>query len=225
MGAVVGLGSGGETLYFTQGRWNRLLGALTRYVATYHVEYPLRRGIPRGELRSRLQGELGAAATPRVFNALVEQGVNGGLVQCDDSAVWQIEFAPVLNSGQRQRAEKVATALAAAGNTPPAESEIVTMLGGDAELVDYLAGQGLLVRLGNGVMLRREEFVSMADGVVAYLAAHDTISLAEARDHLGTNRKVAQAVLEELDARRVTRREGDVRVLRGAALVARMDAG
>lgn len=215
-GAVMGLGNGTETLYFTQGRWGRLLATLTQHIATYHAEYPLRRGIPRGELRSRVQSELGAPATPRMFNALIERAASTGLVHFDDGAVWQAGFAPTLNPGQRQRTDKVVAALAAAGTTPPAEGEIGAILGGDAELMEYLASQGVLVRLGNGVILRREEFAGMVDGVATYLSAHGSITLAEARDHLGTNRKVAQALLEELDARRVTRREGDVRVLRGA---------
>jgi selenocysteine-specific elongation factor len=40
--------------------------------------------------------------------------------------------------------------------------------------------------------------------------------LAEVRDLFGTSRKYAQAVLEEMDARRITRREGEGRVLRAA---------
>ena len=44
-----------------------------------------------------------------------------------------------------------------------------------------------------------------------------TITLAQARDLLGTSRRYAQAFLEDLDRQRVTRRVGDARVLRGAA--------
>jgi selenocysteine-specific elongation factor len=45
------------------------------------------------------------------------------------------------------------------------------------------------------------------------LAEGGELSLAEARDALGTNRRVAQAFLETLDARGVTRRQGEGRVL------------
>jgi selenocysteine-specific elongation factor len=46
------------------------------------------------------------------------------------------------------------------------------------------------------------------------LQEHDRVTLAEVRDLFQTSRKYAQAVLEEMDARRMTRREGDARVLR-----------
>jgi selenocysteine-specific elongation factor len=42
-----------------------------------------------------------------------------------------------------------------------------------------------------------------------------SITLAQLRDELGTSRKFAQALLEHLDAEKVTIRRGDEHVLRG----------
>jgi len=44
------------------------------------------------------------------------------------------------------------------------------------------------------------------------LVERERISLADVRDRFGTSRKYAQALLELLDTRRVTRRIGDERV-------------
>ena len=52
--------------------------------------------------------------------------------------------------------------------------------------------------------------------VTAVIEAEDGITLARLRDELGTSRRYAQALLEHLDATRVTRRlPDDRRVLRG----------
>ena len=48
--------------------------------------------------------------------------------------------------------------------------------------------------------------------VVAIMRAEGTITLARLRDELQTSRRYAQALLEHLDAQRVTRRIGDERV-------------
>ena len=64
------------------------------------------------------------------------------------------------------------------------------------------------------VLLRRADFDAMVEGIAGYLRAHGAITLAEVRDQFQTSRKYAQAVLEEMDVRRITRREGDARVLR-----------
>jgi selenocysteine-specific elongation factor len=54
----------------------------------------------------------------------------------------------------------------------------------------------------------------MVDGITAHLRTHGAVTLAEVRDLFQTSRKYAQAVLEAMDAQRITRREGDARVLR-----------
>jgi selenocysteine-specific elongation factor len=46
----------------------------------------------------------------------------------------------------------------------------------------------------------------------AHFAAHETLTLAEFRDQLGSARKQVQAFLEHCDALKYTLRKGDVRV-------------
>ena len=50
--------------------------------------------------------------------------------------------------------------------------------------------------------------------VVAHCTRHESIAPAELRDELGASRRLAQGLLERLDADGVTRRVGDRRVLR-----------
>jgi selenocysteine-specific elongation factor len=78
----------------------------------------------------------------------------------------------------------------------------------DAALARFLEAQGRLVRLGDGYAVSQEAF-ERARGVLV-----DRISLAQFRDALGVGRKAAQLYLERFDADGVTRRVGDVRVLR-----------
>ena len=54
----------------------------------------------------------------------------------------------------------------------------------------------------------------MVEKVVAHLRERGRVTLAEARDMFGTSRKYAQALLEHLDAEKVTQRVGEERVLR-----------
>jgi selenocysteine-specific elongation factor len=70
------------------------------------------------------------------------------------------------------------------------------------------------VRLRGGVVLDRAELDRARELVVAECEREGTITLARARDLLGTSRKVAQSILERLDGDRVTLRVGDSRRLR-----------
>ena len=88
------------------------------------------------------------------------------------------------------------------------------MLRGDNEQVEMLVEQGRLVRVGADLFYGRSEFDGMVDAARAALTANGSLSLAEARDLWQTSRKYAQAVIEEMDNRHITRRVGDTRVLR-----------
>jgi len=49
--------------------------------------------------------------------------------------------------------------------------------------------------------------------VTARIRAQGQVTLAEARDMFQTSRKYAQALLEHLDGKKITRQVGDARVL------------
>jgi selenocysteine-specific elongation factor len=60
-----------------------------------------------------------------------------------------------------------------------------------------------------------ETYADMRRAVTEYLQEQGRITVADVRDLFGTSRKYALALLEDLDRRRVTKRMGDIRVLRG----------
>ncbi|MCX6044441.1 MAG: SelB C-terminal domain-containing protein, partial [Chloroflexi bacterium] len=103
---------------------------------------------------------------------------------------------------------------AQAAFTPPSAADLLRLLGGDTELLEMLVEQQQLVRISDGLLFRRSDYEQMRAQVQQYVREHGSITLAQTRDLFQTSRKYAQAVLEELDAQRITRREGDLRVLR-----------
>jgi selenocysteine-specific elongation factor len=101
--------------------------------------------------------------------------------------------------------------LRAAGHEPPSEAE----LGNAAAELPALRGAGRAVRIGRSLYAHPEAIATVRDRVVAIVEAEGAVTLARLRDELGTSRKFAQALLEHLDAARVTRRlPDDRRVLR-----------
>jgi selenocysteine-specific elongation factor len=85
----------------------------------------------------------------------------------------------------------------------------------DAELLAYLEERGDIVRVSEGVAFAAEAYQEMVERIVSHLREKGTITLAQVRDMFGTSRKYAQALLEHMDEKRITRRVGDERVLRG----------
>jgi selenocysteine-specific elongation factor len=101
--------------------------------------------------------------------------------------------------------------LRSAGHEPPSEAE----LGDDARHLPALREQGRAVRVGRNLWAHPDALADVRERVTAIVGAEGSVTLARLRDELGTSRKFAQALLEHLDAARVTvRRPDDSRVLR-----------
>jgi len=83
----------------------------------------------------------------------------------------------------------------------------------EPDIVNLLLERGEIVKLAEGVVFSTDAYNRMVEGVTGHLEAHGKVTLAEVRDLFQTSRKYAQALLEHLDARKLTRRVGDERVL------------
>ncbi len=213
--AVKTIGADADLLYVTLEGWTRLVDAVRATLQTYHAQSPLRRGMPRGEIRSRLQTLIGdRSLTTRDLNAVLAALQIEALVEGNDAHVWLADFSIALTLEQQAAIDQLLAQFGAAPYAPPNLPDSLRQLGHDEELLTFLIVDGRLVRLGGDVLLRSQDFQAMVERIQAHLRDHGSITLAETRDLFQTSRKYAQSVLEEMDARRITRREGDVRVLR-----------
>jgi hypothetical protein len=88
----------------------------------------------------------------------------------------------------------------------------------DDELARFLEASGRLVRLGDGYAIGADAFEVAKDVLLGECRASGEITLARFRDLVGTGRRDAQLLLERFDADGITRRVGDRRVLRRAAV-------
>ncbi len=190
--------AGGETLLLSATGVERLLNRAQRALDDYRTNHPLRFAMPREELRGRL--ELG----PREFSALLPTLVPPLVEHGAGIATGRWEPRPT--AAQKRRLEEASATVAVSGMSPP-------RLDLDAEEVAYLEGMGLAIDCGNGVLLERTSFENAQRTVIKLIQGQGAVTLAEVRDCLDTNRRVAQALLETLDRRRITRRSGEVRVL------------
>ena len=100
--------------------------------------------------------------------------------------------------------------LRAAGFEPPLDSEL------DAADLVALRDAGRAVRVTRTLHYHPDAIAAVKQVVIDTAARGDgAITIAQLRDQLGTSRKFAQALLEHLDAERVTIRRGDQHFVRG----------
>ena len=170
-------------------------------LSAFHRQRPLRRGVAREELRSRL------GLDPRAFDAALATWVGRGDVREEAGTLALPDHAPSLSPAVQATADAFLASLRAEPHAPPTDSLP------DPALLAYLEEEGRIVRVGDNIAFALEAYEEMTSRIVAHLKAQGTITLAQVRDMFATSRKYAQALLEHLDEQRITRRVGDERVL------------
>jgi selenocysteine-specific elongation factor len=195
---------GPHALVFSAAQWRSLAAKVADILAGYHKDYPLRAGMPKEELKSRLRLE--ARAFGQVLQGLRERR---SLVE-EATTVRLPGFEVRLEGEIGREAERVLGAVRAGGYTPPAPAD----LGAGSELLAALVETGRLVKLTDSVVYPPDTYSSIVEDVLGAIDREGSITVAQARDRFGISRKYALAILEHLDAIKVTRRQGDERVRR-----------
>jgi len=189
------------TLLFSAQGFASLSERMRAALADYHRQFPLRLGMPREELRSRLRLD------SRAFDQATALWSRRGDTREAAGTVSLPEHEPRPEPEQEKRAQELLAALRAQPFSPPTSD-------GEDDLLAYLEDRGDIVRVDERVVFAVEAYREMVERVVAHLKEQETVTLAQVRDLLGTSRRYAQALLEHMDQQRITRRVGDQRVLR-----------
>jgi selenocysteine-specific elongation factor len=210
-----------STPVISMGGWHNLASRIADILTEYHAQYPFRPGMPREELKSRLRGSDAAPVQgrgdrwpARIFNELVARGVAEGILQERGETLCRPDFHITFTPEQQARVDNLLAAFRRDPFTPPSVADSTAMTG--SEIISALLYQGVLVRLSEDVLLLKETYEEMTSRIVAYIKKHGSMTVAQVRDEFNTSRKYALAIMEHLDERKVTRRVGDERVLRGA---------
>jgi selenocysteine-specific elongation factor len=194
-----------SALVMSTDAWEDLMQRVQTLLAHYHRQHPLRRGMSKEELRSRL-GQ--AVPSAKAFAAVMALGVGRGLI-AEDATTYRLPDHHVsFTSAQREQVERLRRALSANPYSPPSPAE----LGVDAEIVAALVDSGELVKVGDGLYYSRSAYEQLREGILRVIDERGEINVATMRDLFGTTRKYAIPFLEHLDEQKLTRRVGDVRV-------------
>ncbi len=186
-------------------QWETLQSRAVNMVSGYHENYPLRRGVPREELKSRLKIDA------KLFNAMLKKLVEaemlieaGKTVALPTHGIAFGSREQALVAGLMRRVEQNPFA-------PPTSKESIDEVG--EEIFNALLELGELVSVSTEVVFRKADYEKMIEMLKIYIAQHEKITVADARDLYNTSRRYVLAFFEHLDAQRITKREGDYRVL------------
>lgn len=210
--AAVPLGQHRELLLHTdtlRALQARILAALQRL----HEENPL----VTSHDRQKVLALFGYVGSDALVNAAIDLLLSGKFVVADGRRIARADFKPKLSANLRKLKDKVVEAYRVAGFQPPDPSAFAPQAGGNAanlkDLFDVCAAEGLLVPINEQIYLHVDIEAQMRERIGQRLRQGPGATVAEIRDLLGTTRKFAVPICEYLDRIRLTRREGDLRLL------------
>ncbi len=187
-------------------QWAALRERADQMVAAYHKNFPLRRGVPREELKSRLK------VTPRLFNAMLRKLSAGNVLAERGNAVAQPGREIRFDGGQQAKVQALMRRFAQNPYAPPTIKDCQAEVG--EEIFNALLELEELVAVSPEVVFRKQDYEALVGKVRRHIRQQGQITVGEARDLFKTSRRYVLALLEHLDATGVTVREGDRRILR-----------
>jgi selenocysteine-specific elongation factor len=177
-----------------------------------HDPHPLYRGFEKKEILRSMPGT--RLLVDRAFDALLDEG---RLVR-EAERFFLSEREPKLSPDEQRAAERFTRLYLDAKFVTPRPDELPALTGvkqaaADEILVNLMHG-GVLVQLGDQVLLHQDWVAYSKAALETYLRDAPSIRSADFKDLLGTSRKFAIPLLEYWDRMGLTRRVGDERVLR-----------
>ena len=195
-----------EDVVIASSQFSEFKESIVAALSAYHQTHPLKRGMPREELKSRLK------QSPHLFTLVIRKLAKENVLI--EAAKWTalpghlVRFSPF----QQVKVDALMERFSLAPYNPPSVKECKTQA--DEDIYSALLESGALVAVSNEVVFRKSDYEQMVEKIRIYIQQKDQASLGEIRDLFNTSRRIIQPLLEHLDAAGVTIRTGDYRKLR-----------
>ena len=199
-GTAVRVGEGKNALLFTETAWKQTINNILTMVREYHQKFPLRPGIPKAEISNKVKlGKHFQDALQKLFSEgfLVEEF---SLVRLPD---YQVKLVPAQQS-------QIDAYLHQLNQNPYSPAPDIAL---EPDLLNLLVYREEVIKTVAGVVFSSAAYNEMVSKILDYIKKNGKITVAEARDLLGSSRKYILALLEQMDEIKLTKRMGDERVV------------
>jgi selenocysteine-specific elongation factor len=180
----------------------------------YHGSNPLKKGILKEELKSKLP----RMVEVKLFNHLINLLNQEGKIQIEKDKVWLSGYSPLLEERQKEMRGKIMKVYQESGLQPPTVKDLVSQLSGKEEelrsILQLLSGEGLLMKVREDLFFHHQAINRLRDHLVDFLKSKGEINAPQFKELTQVSRKYAIPLLEYFDSIKLTVRVGDKRILR-----------
>jgi selenocysteine-specific elongation factor len=198
------------------GQYQRLREMALGQLSEFHHQYPMKTGLAKEELRSKLPIEVDV----KLFQILIN-----GLIQSKEVVLekdkLRLPSHQIASADERGLLKRVEEAILKGKLQPPSPAEVSAEWSEEEEKVsaifEHLVHEGILVKIKSGMYFHRLPFENLKGELIDYLKSHREITTPQFKELTGVSRKYAIPLIEYFDQIKVTIRLGEKRVLRAAS--------
>ncbi|MFH1624142.1 MAG: selenocysteine-specific translation elongation factor [Pseudomonadota bacterium] len=196
----------------------RLEQVLLEQMKGYHTAYPMKEGISKEELKSKLPKDVGI----RLFNQAIIDLTTSGKVIGVKNKFRLSDYVISLKESQKEIQRIITETYSKEALSPPTFKELVEKLAVDASevkaVLDMLVETGTLVKIKEEFYFHRDAIARLKKDLVAFLREGKEITISQFKDITKSSRKYSTPLIEYFDKIRVTIRIGDKRILRESSM-------
>ncbi|MGD9015771.1 MAG: SelB C-terminal domain-containing protein, partial [Desulfobacterales bacterium] len=201
-------------LYIHAEAFSSVCAAIDRTLTGYHAAQPLKPGMGREELKSKLPRGINA----KLFTLAVNQMVKDGRIAMEADQVRLKGHKVSLGIDQEALKKKILAIYVEGALMPPYFKEVIQDLGVDPsrgkDVLNLLIGEGRITKVKEDLYFYREAIEDLAARLTDFLRDKGEITTPEFKDMTGASRKYVIPLAEYFDASQLTIRVGDIRQLR-----------
>jgi selenocysteine-specific elongation factor len=200
--------------YVHRSTFEDLEKAVQSRLSDYHRKHPLKPGMPKEELKSKLPSDV----DNKLFGLVMQNMTKSAAITMEEDLVRLTGHRVALGVDQRALREKILAAYEAGGLTPPYFKELSRQLDAPADqaqqVLSLLVDEGLIIKIKEDLYYHHRPIEELKRQLIDFLAAHEEISTPQFKDMTGASRKFVIPLIEYFDGIQLTIRVGDLRKLR-----------
>ncbi|MBI5967888.1 MAG: selenocysteine-specific translation elongation factor [Deltaproteobacteria bacterium] len=184
------------------------------YLREFHQKNPLQPGAMKEELKTKLPPQVDA----RLFNHLLSTLMEEKKIAAEKETVRLISHTISLREEEKDLRKRIVLLYAKAKLQPPVVKEVASELSASENdlkpVLQLLTKEGTLVKVKEDLYFHRQALEELEGKMISFLKDHKEMSPTQFKEISRVSRKFAIPLMEHFDAKKVTMRIGDKRVLR-----------
>jgi selenocysteine-specific elongation factor len=207
-------------LFVPEEHFRELAKSVIEQLEKFHAENPLIAGLPKEDLRSRTGAKSSlhsGAPSNLLFTALLQALATQGRIDVQGEMVRLAGRRIQLTPEEQAAKDQISAEFEKRGLAVPSAPEVLAKLRIDRlraeKLLQILLRENVLCKVTEDLIFHRSALRGLKELLARRKAQSNRINVALFKEITGLSRKYAIPLLEYLDRERVTKREGDERII------------